>query len=237
MKKVDRFLNDSPLGGFVLICLILTSILTFTLETEFHTILFFKSLSMAIAIIFGVEYLLRVWSAAVREGGRIGYVFSFYGLIDLIAFLPALILPVASGSVLLRTLRLLRLTQILKIQSVRQAIFRFSKALSRAKNDLIVSFAFSGFLIFIGAVGMFYIEGKVQPEAFGSIPRALWWSVATLTTVGYGDVYPITVSGKILASIIALIGIAAVAMPAGILAAAFSATISKSEFKNRTNSS
>jgi voltage-gated potassium channel len=95
---------------------------------------------------------------------------------------------------------------------------------------LIVSFAFSGFLIFVGAVSMFYIEGSVQPETFGSIPRALWWSVATLTTVGYGDVYPITPIGKILASLIALIGIAAVAMPAGILAAAFTTvTVAKDE--------
>ena len=75
--------------------------------------------------------------------------------------------------------------------------------------------------MFIGAVLMYVVEGTTQPESFGSVPRALWWSIATLTTVGYGDVYPLTSLGKILAAIMALIGIAAVAMPAGILAAAF----------------
>ena len=99
---------------------------------------------------------------------------------------------------------------------------RLNLALSKAKGDLAVSCAVSIFLIFIGAVGMYYVEGQVQPEAFGSIPRALWWSVATLTTVGYGDVYPVTAWGKALAGFIAFVGITAVAMPAGILAAAFS---------------
>lgn len=222
-------MNRSPFGSAILICLILTSIVAFTLETEFRTNNFFKTIGLIVAVTFGLEYVLRIWSSSVRPKGRLGYIFSFYGLIDLIAFLPALLLPVASGTVLFRTLRLLRLAQILKIQSVRKAIRHFTIALSKAKNDLIVSFTFSAFLIFVGAVGMFYLEGKIQPEAFGSIPRSLWWSVATLTTVGYGDVYPITVLGKMLASFIALVGIAAVAMPAGILAAAFSNTVRNSQ--------
>lgn len=219
--KVDNFLNKAPLGGALLICLILISIVAFALETEFTNNSVLKITSRLVATIFGIEYALRVWSASVRKSGRLGYVFSFYGLIDLIAFLPALLIPAAGGGVLFRVLRLMRLAQILKIKSVRKAILHFTKALSKAKPDLIVSFAFSAFLIFVGAVSMFYVEGSVQPETFGSIPRALWWSVATLTTVGYGDVYPITPIGKILASLMALIGIAAVAMPAGILAAAF----------------
>jgi len=229
-SKVDYFFNKAPLGGALLICLILVSIVAFALETEFTNNNVLKITSRLIAAIFGIEYVLRVWSASVRKSGRLGYIFSFYGLIDLIAFLPALLIPAAGGGVMLRILRLMRLTQILKIKSVRKAILHFTKALSKAKPDLIVSFAFSGFLIFVGAVSMFYIEGSVQPETFGSIPRALWWSVATLTTVGYGDVYPITPIGKILASLIALIGIAAVAMPAGILAAAFTTvTVAKDE--------
>lgn len=224
--KIDKFLNNSPAGSCLLILLILTSVIAYALETEFRTSGILKVISATVAILFALEYVLRIWSASVRPKGRLGYIFSFYGLIDLIAFLPALLLPVASGTVVFRVLRLLRLAQILKIEAVRKSIVHFSLALNRARNNLIVSFTFSGALIFAGAVAMFYVEGNVQPEAFGSIPRALWWSVAALTTVGYGDVYPVTAVGKILASMMALVGIAAVAMPAGILAAAFTGVTS-----------
>jgi voltage-gated potassium channel len=93
-------------------------------------------------------------------------------VIDLVAFLPALIIPAAGGGILLRILRLLRLMQILKIKSVRKGIHRVGQALSEAKGDLAVSFSLSIFLIFIGAVCMYFVEGKTQPEVFGSIPRA-----------------------------------------------------------------
>ena len=220
--KVDQFLNRSPLCGALLIFLILVSVIAYALETEFQNAAIFQHICTAIAVIFAIEYALRVWSASLQPKGRLGYIFSFYGLIDLLSFLPALLIPAAGGGLLLRSLRLLRLAQILKIKSLRKAILRLNRALSKAKGDLAVSCIFSIFLIFIGAVGMYYVEGKVQPEAFGSIPRALWWSVSTLTTVGYGDVYPITAWGKVLAAFIAFVGITAVAMPAGILAAAFS---------------
>ena len=78
------------------------------------------------------------------------------------------------------------------------------------------------FLLFLSDILLYLVEGSVQPEAFGSIPRAMWWAIATLTTVGYGDVYPITVMGKICAGIISLISIGIVALPAGIIAANFS---------------
>ena len=220
--KVDQFLNRSPLCGALLIFLILVSVIAYALETEFQNAAIFQHICTAIAVIFAIEYALRVWSASLQPKGRLGYIFSFYGLIDLLSFLPALLIPAASGGLLLRILRLLRLAQILKIRALKKGILRLNLALSKAKGDLAVSCAFSIFLIFIGAVGMYFVEGKVQPEDFGSIPRALWWSVSTLTTVGYGDVYPVTAWGKVLAAFLAFVGITAVAMPAGILAAAFS---------------
>ena len=205
-----------------MIFLIFASVIAYALETEYQQAAIYKYICTAVAAIFAVEYALRVWSASLQPKGRLGYIFSFYGLVDLLAFLPALLIPAASGGLLLRILRLLRLAQILKIRALRKGISRLNLALSKAKGDLAVSCAFSIFLIFIGAVGMYFVEGKVQPEDFGSIPRALWWSVSTLTTVGYGDVYPVTAWGKVLAAFLAFVGITAVAMPAGILAAAFS---------------
>jgi len=118
-------------------------------------------------------------------------------------------------------LRVMRLVKIMKMKAIAKAIKRVNLALSRSYHELIISFSISVTLIFIGAIFLYNVEGQVQPEAFGSVPRALWWAVATLTTVGYGDVYPITALGRLLAAIMALVGIAAVAMPAGILAAAF----------------
>ena len=206
----------------MLIFLILVSVIAYALETEYQQVTIFKIICTAVAVIFAIEYALRVWSASLQPKGRLGYIFSFYGVVDLLAFLPALLIPAASGGLLLRILRLLRLAQILKIRALKKGILRLNLALSKAKGDLAVSCAFSIFLIFIGAVGMYYVEGKVQPDDFGSIPRALWWSVSTLTTVGYGDVYPVTAWGKVLAAFVAFVGITAVAMPAGILAAAFS---------------
>ena len=174
-----------------------------------------------IAGLFGVEYILRVWSANLSKKGRWGYIKSFEGVIDLIAFLPALLIAGGSASVILRSLRIFRLLQLLKIGSVSRGILRIKIALSSCKSELMISIFLSLGLIFLGAVSIYFVEGQTQPEIFGSIPRALWWSMATLTTVGYGDVYPITTLGKIIASVMAIVGIGAVALPAGIIASAF----------------
>lgn len=221
--KVYDFLNDSKVGSVVLGALIIFSIGVFSAETEYTNNALLLKANVVVASIFGVEYILRIWSAnhTAEPGARMKYIISFYGVIDLIAFLPALILPLFNVSLLLRLLRMLRLLQLLKIRSLTRGLNRVMKAVEDSKSELVVTLLMSTLLIFIGAVLMYFVEGTVQPEQFGSVPRALWWSIATLTTVGYGDVYPITAAGRLLASIIALVGIAAVAMPSGILAAAF----------------
>lgn len=223
-NKLHHLLNSSK-GGKLLAALIFLSLLAFTLETEFKDLIVFEYLGLSIAALFGIEYICRIWTADVGQGeslnSRLGYIFSFHGIIDLIAFLPALLIPAASGSVILRLARLTRLLQLMKFKPLTEGLKRTSRAIRESKNELFTSFFVCGLLIFLGAVIMYHVEGVKQPEAFGSIPRALWWSLATLTTVGYGDVYPITAFGKSIASIMAIVGIGAVALPAGILAAAF----------------
>ena len=222
--KIYHFLNTSRAGGVLIGSLIFLSIVLFSLETEFANSQELVTANILIAIIFGLEYILRIWSADYDndiKAPRLKYITSFYGIVDLIAFLPVLILPLFSGTLLLRLLRILRLLQLLKIRALSDGLMRVSRALKDAKSELIITTLMSSLLIFLGAVIMYFVEGSSQPEQFGSIPRALWWSMATLTTVGYGDVYPITSVGKVVASLIAIIGIAAVAMPSGILAAAF----------------
>lgn len=220
-----KFLNDSFIGSVILTALIFLSIIIFSVETEFPEMKVLQNLNIIIALIFMVEYFARIWTASFNKSGglkpRLSYIFSFYGLVDLLAFLPTLISPALSSSSVLKLLRVIRLVQIMKIRAFSKAIKQVSTALSSSKNELFISMSVSIALVFIGAVLMYFVEGGTQPEAFGSVPRALWWSIATLTTVGYGDVYPVTALGKVVAAFVAFVGIAAVAMPAGILAAAF----------------
>lgn len=224
-NRVYKFLNDSFLGSVILTGLIFTSVLVFSIETEFQDLEVLNHLNLAIALIFMIEYFARIWVADFgskeKLKSRLSYIFSFYGIIDLVAFLPVLLFTAYGGSTVLRLLRVVRLVQIMKIRAFTKAIKKVSSALSSSKNELFISLSVSLALVFIGAVLMYFVEGSTQPEAFGSVPRALWWSIATLTTVGYGDVYPVTTLGKLIAAFVAFVGIAAVAMPAGILAAAF----------------
>ena len=222
---VHKLLNKSRLGNILIVSLILLSLLGFTLESEYKTNQILRNLNYGIAIIIAVEYIMRVGTAPLKFVDNPhpyrAYILSTYGIIDLLAFLPALILPVANGSVVLRMLRIMRLFQLMKIRAVTDGIRRIGAAIYETRMELAFSIGISLAIIFLGAVLMYMVEGPGSPEAFGSVPRALWWSMATLTTVGYGDVYPITAAGKFLASVIALVGIVAVAMPAGILASAF----------------
>ncbi len=218
---VHKFLHHSRLGSMVVVGLVLASLLVFALETEFTASVMLKRVGFGIAGIFAVEYILRIWVADLTPKGRLGYIKSFAGIIDLLAFIPALLIAGGGASVVLRSLRLFRLLQILKIGAVSRGINRIQRAMRSCNSELAVSLLISLGLIFFGAVLIYFIEGPHQPEIFGSIPRALWWSMATLTTVGYGDVYPITAMGKVVASFVAVVGIGAVAMPAGIIASAF----------------
>ena len=220
-EKAYQFLYKSRIGGTLIAFLVFASLTLFTLETEFQDLKWLRQASYAIACIFALEYFLRIWVADKTKNGRLGYIKSFEGIIDLIAFVPALLFPGAGASVILRALRVARLLQILKIRAFSKGLFRIKRALNECKSELGVSVLISISLIFVGAVLIYFAESRVQPETFGSIPRALWWSMATLTTVGYGDTYPITLFGKVIASAMAMVGIGAVALPAGIIANAF----------------
>jgi voltage-gated potassium channel len=201
--------------------LILLSIITFSIETlpnlDAATIDILQLTEVAIVVLFTLEYLLRLYVA----DRKIGYVFSFYGLIDLIAIIPFYI---SSGIDLrsLRIFRMLRLIRLIKLVRYSKAICRFSRALSIAKEEIILFGVVTIMLLYLSAVGIYYFEKEAQPEAFKSIFHSLWWAVATLTTVGYGDVYPITIGGRIFTFFILMIGLGIVAVPAGLLASALS---------------
>ena len=233
----------SPFNLFIII-LVLLSFLALALETEptmgdawMRAIGVFN---VAIIVIFALEYILRLWVAGENPEyrgvrGRLRYIFSFYALADLIAFLPELLwillAPEDATAQVIMMLKVLRLARLAKISRFIPAFDVLGATLSRAGQQLFTTLAMAMALVYISAVLLYFVEGVggQQQESFASIPRAIWWAIATLTTVGYGDVYPITPLGRFFASVIAIAGIGMVALPAGVFASAFSDEIRERE--------
>jgi voltage-gated potassium channel len=221
-KKIDTFL----LG---LISLNVIAVILETIEglASNYSIIFeiFEIISVAI---FSIEYVLRIWSCNVGAKSnrpiskRIRFVFTPMALIDLLAILPfylPMILPLDLR--FLRALRLLRIFRILKVGRYSDALKILGSVVRRRKEELFITLITIIILLIIFSSLMFYIEGDAQPNAFSSIPAAMWWGIVTLSTVGYGDVYPVTTLGKLLGTIIAILGIGMFALPAGILGSGF----------------
>lgn len=219
-------------ANWALAAIILLAVLSSILATEpeLHTRYQhqFRIIEILFGVCFGVEYAARIWTAPEAPGPgssrekRWAFLKSGLGLIELVVlivtFLPMFIPEVA----VLRLIRLLRLMMIARMGRFSSAFNEVVNAINDRRFELYVTMALAGFLVLFGATALYLAEGSVQPDKFGSIPRALWWSVITLTTVGYGDVSPVTPLGKMMASVIALAGVGLVAMPTGIMAAAFS---------------
>lgn len=189
----------------------------------------FAVFNITVVSIFAAEYLARLWVAGVDPQyrglrGRLKYVTRIYPIADLLAFLPELILMIVGGGGALLVLRVLRLARLIKIARFIPAFDALGAALRRSSSQLLTSLAVALTLVYVSAVLLYFVEGVggEQQEQFASIPRAIWWAVATLTTVGYGDVYPITPLGRFFSAIIAIAGIGVVALPAGVFASAFS---------------
>tara|TARA_B100001996_G_scaffold100891_1_gene75622 strand:+ start:695 stop:1432 length:738 start_codon:yes stop_codon:yes gene_type:complete len=220
----------------ILILLIIASSIIVIIETENDIYLenqdFFDYSKYFFGVIFTIEYLLRVITCGYIKkyrgiSGRISYIFSFWTLIDLLAILPLFISGV-NETFLLRLFRLIRLFSIIRFGRYSTALKNVLDAISDRKQELIFAIAISTTVLIISSTFMYLLEAEHQPEAFGSIIRSIWWAAAALTTVGYGDVYPITALGKIFAVISAFSSIGIVALPAGILAGSFT-----EKFKNK----
>ncbi|MEM6491818.1 MAG: cyclic nucleotide-gated ion channel, partial [Pseudomonadota bacterium] len=195
----------------------------------------FLTAEYVFAGLFAVEYLLRLWSTAetARPGDgpwrrRWAFIRSPMGIIDLLAIAPVFLQPVLGFDLL--ALRLLRLFRIFKLTRASPAMETLGAVLVEERRTLAAAFLLLCTVSVLAAAGMHALEAHAQPEAFGSIPRAMWWSIVTATTVGYGDVTPITPAGKALAAVMALIGVALFALPATILANAFLREIRRRDF-------
>lgn len=221
----------SPTNKF-LVVLILTATLVAILETEpwmeARYARWFIVAEMCFGLLFAVEYLARLWTAVEEPGEastarkRLRFIFSPSGIIDLVVVLATFAPFVTANVAVIRLLRLVRMIRLAKLGRLSGALRTLHTAVYSRRFELGVTLCLGAMLLVLGASALYWVEGEVQPDKFGSIPRSLWWAVITMTTIGYGDVYPVTSAGKFLASLVAIGGIGLIAMPTGILAAAFS---------------
>ena len=235
--------ENDVLSKFVdifLLILIFLNVLMVILETVEGFFLnfnkFFRIFEFFSVLIFSLEYVGRFWSCVEDKHDsdnfrvRIKYLLSFSALVDLIAILPSL-LAFIFPSVDLRFIRVLRIFRFLKFSRYSSSINNLLKVIWDQRKSFGAAFFILFIMLIIASSGIYLVEKDAQPEKFGSIPQAMWWSIVTLTTVGYGDVYPITTLGKVFGSVIIILGIGTVALPSGILASAFSEHTRRSQNK------
>ena len=228
-SKADKIIN------IFIITLIVLNVIAVMMETvhplyEEHRKLF-DAFDLISVIIFTVEYVLRVWSCTHDPRykgsikGRLKYIFTFGAIIDLVAFLPYYLQAIIGFDLrILRLLRLLRFFRLFRLTAYTRSAKLIYNVFRTRINDLLLSLILIIFLIIIASSALYFAEHLYPSESeskFSSIPATLWWAVVTLTTTGYGDMYPLTTWGKIIAGIIMLSGVAFFALPAGIIVAGF----------------
>ncbi len=226
MEKLRQVIENNDTGSgrifdLFIQALIVLSLISFSLDTlpdlSESSRRLLASIEVLTVSIFTLEYLLRVIVA--RQ--KLRFIFSFYGLIDLMAILPFYI---STGIDLraVRVFRFLRVFRAFKLMRYNRAITRFQKAFGSIREELILFFSTAGLLLFFAAVVVYFCERDAQPEVFASVFHSLWWAVVTLTTVGYGDIYPVTVLGRVFTFIVLMVGLGIVAVPAGLMSSALS---------------
>lgn len=204
----------------LMIVIIFFSIVTYTIGTiseisvEMKEFIYYLD-NLFIAV-FTIEYIIRIYIAE----NKFRYIFSFYGLVDLLSILPFYLGLMIDGE-FAKALRFLRVFRLLKLTRYSKTMQKFYLAFYNAREEFVIFALITLIMFYLASVGIYQFEHKVQPEIFGSVLKSMWWSVATLTTVGYGDVYPITAGGKIFTTLVLIIGLGVVGVPAGIIAAAF----------------
>jgi voltage-gated potassium channel len=234
----------STIFDCIIISLIISNIVIVIFDTfeniPGNILKIFNFIEITSIIIFTLEYIARIWTAIYIYPDRkhivaqIKYAFTFKSLIDILSILPfylPFLFPV-KNLIFLRGMRLLRIMRLFKLNRYTGALTKIRKVLKRKSYLLFCSFSVGIILMLLSSVLMYYIENDDQPDVFENAFSGLWWAIATLTTVGYGDIYPITVLGKILGAFIAIFGIGLIAVPSGIISAGFVEQISDKKEKN-----
>lgn len=219
--------RPAKIFDFVIQMLIICSVVSFSIETlpglSDDTLAVLSAIELVTVAIFTAEYLLRLWIADYR----LRFVFSFYGLMDLLAVAPYYL----AVGLDLRSLRAFRLLRLFKFFRYRRSINLFNRAFWLIRDELVLFGAAALVILYLAAVGIYFFEHQAQPEVFRSVFHSLWWAVTTLTTVGYGDAYPVTTGGRIFTFLVLAIGLGIVAVPAGLMASALSKAREQEEQK------
>jgi voltage-gated potassium channel len=215
----------------LLLCLIALNIVLLALETvrdleERYGAVFFAFEAASVAV-FTAEYLLRLWSCTVNPRfaspvwGRVRYALTPMALVDLLAILPFYLPKSGMDLRVLRALRLMRIFRVAKVWRYSAALHMLGRVFVTKREQLLATLFTALLLVVVASTLMYYVEHDAQPDRFSSVPAAMWWGIATITTIGYGDMYPVTPWGKVLASVIAVLGIGLFALPTAILGTAF----------------
>jgi len=220
-RAVDIFILT--LIGLNTLALVLESVPSFAVWGPglFH---WFERFSIGV---FTLEYFLRLWSSVeapgfeARVGGRIRYASAPMMIVDLMAILPAYLPALGLDLRFFRTLRLMRIFRILKVARYSDALQLLGRVFVNRRTDLMLTGVAIGIVLVMASSALYFAERDAQPTSFSSIPDAMWWAVVTLTTVGYGDVVPVTGLGRLLGGMVALVGVCVIAIPTGIIGAGF----------------
>ena len=242
-EKNDGSLPSSWFNSFFAY-LIVFSIVLVVVGTEFSSDSQLGNLVSRIetfvGILFLVEYLIRAWVSPLskRYGkgikGLVRYVLTPTSIIDIIAIAPLFLGIVGSEIYLVRIIRLARIFRLGKVGKFQNAFGHITYAILSRIEELKIIGIYTSLLTLISSALLYFAEGKVQPEAFGTIPKAMWWSIITITTVGYGDTFPVTTLGRVITSLTALAGISVIAIAAGLIASGFDEAIEQSK-RNKLN--
>ena len=232
ISKAEEGDRTSKIFDWTIMTLITLSIVSIVLESftyinaKYNGV--FRFFETVTVIVFTVEYLLRIWTAELlfpnAKHPRLRYIFSIMAIVDLLAILPFYV-PFVSADLrflrMMRLFRLFRLLRVFKLSRYFEALQIIVSVIRTSAPQLIMSVAICFFVMLFSAIIMFTVESPVQPDQFPNVISSLWWAICTLTTVGYGDVYPITGIGRFFAAVISLVGIGIIAIPTGIIAAGF----------------
>ena len=217
---------DIFIAGVIFINLFITFFVTFDKSEPYKELLL--SLEFITIIIFAIEYVLRIWTAdllyvdVAPNKARLKFIFSFFGIIDLLTFLPYIV-PIffPTGMIAFRLLRVVRIFHLFRINSSYDSFKVIVEVLTEKKNQILSAVMLMLVLMFGSSLCMYHLEHDVQPEVFKNAFSGIWWSVSAILTVGYGDIYPITLYGQIFAIIISILGVGIVAIPTGIITTGF----------------
>ncbi|RFC54407.1 ion transporter [Brumimicrobium aurantiacum] len=223
-KELREIINDNTtkkgkIFDYTIQILIMISLSAYAIETlpdlsnQIYDTLFW--IEIVCLIVFVIEYILRLYTAK----HPLKYIFSFYGIIDFLAIIPFFFMS-TTGFMSLRAFRIFRVFRAFKLIRYNKALNRFHLVAKLIREEVILFLIVTGIFLFLASAGIYYFENKAQPEEFKSIFHSAWWAVVTLTTVGYGDIYPITAGGKFFTFFILMMGVGIVTIPAGLVASA-----------------